>query len=475
MKKGLMWVNALGLLLCGARASAQELSSLIPDLILRGITLPGAADPGSPHAGHFTLGNPTFGGSQGASQVDNPSVALVTSFNDRFRSQLPNFPLGSSTGGLTYTFDESRGTYSRSSTSFGPAFAERAATIGRKKLSVGASYQHTSFDTFGGKNLDDGSISFYLPHTDCCNMAAPPPSLDAPGFEGDILQASLHLKASTDTFALSANYGLTNNLDVGIAVPILQVKLDALVHATIIRLSSAASPFVHTFVTGSDVTQKDFSSSGSASGVGDAVIRSKYNFFRQGNTGVAVGLDLRLPTGDAENLLGTGATQAKIYGILSAGSERVATHFNFGYTASGTGPRDLQYGSEPIGASDEVNYAGGVEFVATPRLTVIGDLLGRNLRGAGQIVDQTRTFNYRVGATATLADPLLVSSTNPLTGQPYTQLGLVAGNLNLAWGTVGAKYNPTDRLLIAAHALFPVTSNGLRDKVTFALGFEYAF
>src|SRR5688500_8750871 len=57
-----------------AQSNDEGLANLVPNLILNGITLPGADNPGRPHAGHFTLGNPTFGGSQPASQVDVPSM-----------------------------------------------------------------------------------------------------------------------------------------------------------------------------------------------------------------------------------------------------------------------------------------------------------------------------------------------------------------------------------------------------------------
>ena len=42
--------------------------------------------------------------------------------------------------------------------------AERALTIGRQKLNFGANYQHSTYDTFEGKSLDDDSIKFYLTH-----------------------------------------------------------------------------------------------------------------------------------------------------------------------------------------------------------------------------------------------------------------------------------------------------------------------
>jgi len=326
-----------------AQADGHGLAHLVPNLILTEIVLPGASDPGSPHAGHFTLGNPTFGGSQGASQADIPAIRAVEAFSDRLTTQLANFPLGSSTGGFTYSFDEQSGLYTRNTTSFGPAFTERAATIGRKKLSVGVNYQHTSFDSFGGESLKDGSISFYLPHTDCCSPAAPPPSLQTPGFESDLMQATLTLKASTDTVAVFANYGVTDRFDIGLALPITHVDLDASVHATILRLSSTDNTLVHTFVQGQNVAETTFSDAGSATGLGDMVVRTKYNFLRSTNTWMSLGFDLRLPSGDSDNLLGLGTTQGKFLLIASSNHERVSPHVNMGFTVSGAGEAEKVY------------------------------------------------------------------------------------------------------------------------------------
>jgi hypothetical protein len=458
-----------------AAQSAPGLAGLLPDLMLDGITLPEAGAPGNPHAGHFTLGNPTFGGSQAASIPSAAAIGAVEAFNDRLRSQFANFPLGTSTGGFTYTYNEQLGTYTRRSPSFGPAFTERAVTIGRRRGSFGVNYQHTSFDTFGGENLNDRSITFYLPHTDCCNAATPPPSELNPGFEGDIIEAALQLKATLDTFAMFASIGLTDHLDLGVAVPVSRVDMEADVQATIIRLSSFATPLVHTFVQGQDVPQKTFSESGDATGIGDIVVRSKYNFLTRGATALAAAVDLRLPTGDSDNLLGLGTTQAKLYFIWSQSRDRLSPHLNIGYTASGTGDRVATLGYTPLGVSDEFNYSGGVEFVATPQLTIIGDLLGRNLIDAGTVKAEDKTFFFRPGAASNAAVDLQTSTTNPLNNQPYRQLALTPGNLNLVLGSAGVKYNPVPKLLLTGNVLFPLTNGGLRDRLTVAFGVDVAF
>lgn len=479
MKKSLcVWlaIAALAPVSLSAQTADEGLAHLVPNLLLQGIRLPGAEDPGAPHAGHFTLGNPTLG-SQPGSLADPGAIAAVSVFGDRLRAQFGNVPLGSSTGGFTYSFDESSGLYTRTSESFGPSFTERAATIGRRKLSLGFNYQHASFDTFSGEDLRDGSITFFLPHTDCCSPDARPPSPQNPGFESDVMQAALRLQATTDTVALFANYGLTERLDIGVAIPITRVDLEANVQATIVRLSSAGNPRVHTFVQGEDVIGATFTSEGSATGIGDIVLRTKYNFLQAGNTGVAAALDLRLPTGEADDLLGVGATQAKVFLVLSTGTGRVLPHVNVGFTVSGEGDAEAQALLEPFGVSgvsDEFNYAGGVEIVAHPRLTLLADLLGRTLFDAGQIELETKTFAFSPVIGPSTA-PLLTSRINPVTGQPYRQLALRSGNLSLAFGAVGLKFNAGTNLLVTGSVLFPFTDAGLRDRLAFALGVDYAF
>ena len=479
MKRSLgFWLACAGLMMPAAveAQSSGGLADLVPDLILRGILLPGGADPGTPHGGHFTLGNPTEGGSQAASRADEASIRAVAEFSERFRAQFAAFPLGSSTGGFTFSFDERAGIYTRNTDSFGPAFGERAMTIGRRKLSVGFNYQHTGFDTFAGENLRDGSIKFYLPHTDCCSGAVPPPSENIPGMEGDILQADLLVDASIDTIAFFGNYGLTDRIDVGLAIPISRVDVEAELHAHIVRLSTADNSRVHTFVQGEDVSERIFSQSGSATGLGDILVRTKYNFLRSGDIGVSAAMDLRLPTGDENDLLGTGTTQAKLFAILSSTRGRLSTHANVGFTISGHGSPEELYGVEPLGVSDEFNYYGAVEFTPHARLTLLGEILGRTMLDAGQIELATRTFTYRVGSTAPGSAPEVTSSINPLTEEPYRQLALQPGNnLSILLGSTGFKFNASANLLVATHVLFPINNAGLRDRLTFAIGIDYAF
>lgn len=469
----------LGLSLMGTPAAleAQEvpLADLLSDLILREITLPSSSAPGLSHSVHFS---PLT-----ADDLANPAVTIVQSFNTLMATQFSTFPLGSSTGGFTYTFDETLGTFRRGSSSFGPSFTERAITVGRGQLSVGFNYQHTRYDSFEGESLDDGSIRFFLRHEECCSVGPGPPvppffgvvevpdgTRESPFFEGDLIEAALSLDATTDTVALFANYGVTDRWDVGVAIPFLRVDLEASVNARIVRLSTGTIPTIHTFEAGDPLaTERVFTRSGSASGVGDVVVRTKYNFLRQGNGGLAAALDLRLPTGNADELLGSGGTQAKFFFIASAESGRFGQHINIGYTvASGDVGGDLGPVIAPqlnTNLPDEFNYAGGVEFVVHPRLTLIGDIVGRTLRDVGRLDLATKSFSFQLPGPP--ADP--APSTQFDEFQPRT------GSLNLVLGAAGLKFNLTGNLLISGSVLFPLTDAGLRSQLTTVVGLDYAF
>ena len=132
---------------------------------------------------------------------------------------------------------------------------------------------------------------------------------------------------------LFATYGVTDNFDLGLAVPFVHVDLDARVDGRIFRTASGANSPTHSFDTaGAD--RATFTESGSSNGLGDMSIRAKYNFLRGDVTSFAAGLDLRLPTGDKDELLGTGATRAEMMFIYSGDYGRVSPHVNIGYTLS---------------------------------------------------------------------------------------------------------------------------------------------
>lgn len=474
---------AVALMPASARAQELPLAQVLPNLVLGDIVLQRGLL-GPPHVAHFSPLDPQI------NDLKNPVVGIVQSFNTQMATQFSTFPLGSSTGGMTYVFDESVGTFRRGSASFGPSFAERALTIGRRKLSAGFNYQRTSYNTFEGQRLDDGSIKFYLRHQDCCHFEDPAnltgftltPLTGTdhlnPPFKGDVIEAALSLQATTHTTAAFASYGVTDRWDVGLAVPFVRVNLDAQVRARIIRLVTVTAPDTHTFEYGNPDATRIVEHSGHAAGLGDIVLRTKYHVLRMAGGGVAVAVDLRLPTGDENNLLGAGGTQGKVLLVASDERGRFGRHVNIGYSAARGDVAGTVAGLGAASLPDELNYTGGVEFIASPRLTVMGDVIGRTLRGAGRLDLVSKTFEYGDPG------PLIAGMPGPGCGgipgltcatAAFDEFDPRPGNLTLLLGTAGVKYNIAGNLLVSGNVLFPLTKAGLRSRVTMVVGLDYAF
>ncbi len=204
--------------------------------------------------------------------------------------------------------------------------------------------------------------------------------------------------------------------------------------------------------------------SGSSFGAGDIVIRTKAALFATDRFDAAAALDVRLPTGDPDQLMGTGYTQAKIMFIGGSTMGRMTPHVNLGYTLGGSGMEfgdDTRWdGSEGDPdlirrqPSQEFNYTVGVDVAATPRITIAGDVIGRVVQRSARhdSVRQRRADPNRV----------IFLEVNP-------------GTVHLLLGAVGAKINIGGSWLVTGTVLFPLSKNGITPTVTPVFGFERAF
>lgn len=412
-----------------ARAQEVPLSQLLVDLIQSDVRL-GPPGPGFPsHEAHFL---------PGVNQELAPYL-----FNQLLVAQLATFPIGSPTGGFAFSFDAATGTFQRATNTFGPAFADRALTNGRGRVTFGANFQYSKYSTFEGNDLDNGEVKFYLTHE------------DVPGnifFEGDLVEAALSLDLTSATTTIFANYGVTNAFDIAVAVPIVHVNMDAQVDATVLRLATPGQPGLHAFEGGA--TTAAFSESGSATGLSDLLVRGKYRFFSGSGGGLAGGVDVRIPTGDEDNLLGTGAPAVTFTLIGSSTNGRFAPHFNVGYTASGE--------SDVVNLADEFVYKFGAEFEAAPTVTINADFLGRSLRDVGrlELTDVTHTYFNNVGVPGST------------TLQEYVAR---SGSLNVNDLALGIKINVAGNLLLNGNVLVALNDAGVRARVTPVFGFDYTF
>jgi hypothetical protein len=325
--------------------------------------------------------------------------------------ELATLPASSSSGGFTYRFDPTLGTVVRSSDSFGPFFTERSLTVGRAQTSFGVSYRSTTFDTIDGRSLRDGTLV-----STASILRGEPEPFDV---------ETIALRIRTDTMTLTGNVGVTDRLDVGAAVPFVRVSLRG-ERVDVYRGRESLQ------ATGS----------ASASGLGDIALRVKYNLFRDGASGLAVGGEAKLPTGREEDLLGAGRASVTPRVMGSFESGRIGLHGDIGYSL-----REV---------SDTLNYAAAVTVVAVPRLTLVGELSGRRFDGLSRLAATTEPHPRLVGV-----------ETIRLTGVDEATDRLVA--------VAGFKWNVGGTWLVTANVLRPLTDVGLNASWVPTVTFDYSF
>jgi hypothetical protein len=368
--------------------------------------------------------------------------------------QLSTFPLGTSSGGFSYRFDEQLGIFERSSESFGSVFAERAETIGNGKWNFGLNVFAIHYDAIDDLELRNGDIGFSLTHLDTNDDGTTVETF----FEGDLVNVSAALDLSTETVVFFGNYGITDRFDIAVAVPVVRVELEAQLTKQIARLASEgfSDPPFHRFPDGSDRVSEH--SSGSASGLGDVLLRAKLNVARTEGGAFAVAADVRLPTGDEDDLLGTGATQTRLFAAGSARFGKLVPHVNVGYTFSSGG-------SELVGElPEEIGFTVGFSAAVHPRVTLFSDVVWRTLLDASQLDRDTTSHLLR------RHDGDAIESVE------RAVLRTEVEDLNLILGSLGIKINLTGELLFTANLALSLGDEGLRDEdVVPLIGIDYSF
>jgi hypothetical protein len=416
-----------------SRAQSTKLAHLLPTLYgPQGLFVDSAAPlpDGSTHSAHF----------------NNAFHSRFTQFNAALASQLSALPLPAPSSGFTYTMDATLGVFTRSTQSFGPIMAERAETIGKNKWAVGFAVQHFSFD--GIEGIDLGELPAVFTHDGA-----------APGGRADVVTTSSNVKAALTQQIGFVTYGLGERLDASLAVPFVIADLSVTSDATIQRLGTGSNTIVHYYDNGSGVgSTREYASSGHATGLGDLTLRVKGQAARWGSgNGLALTLDVRVPTGDEEDLLGSGAWGLRPFVAASFGLGPVSPHLNLGYQWNGD---SLLAGNVLTGEAgdlaDELAYVVGADVAVGRRLTLCADLVGRYVIDSSRVA--TTSFVGLDDARTEFPDILFEQ-------RSYNQSSLA----------LGFKANAVGRLLVVFNVLLKLDDNGLRDKVTPLLALDYTF
>jgi hypothetical protein len=356
--------------------------------------------------------------------VTNQAVATSDAARDRAAAEaarstissallfnLASVPLASSSTGFLYRFNSDIGTVERATESFGSFFVERALTAGRGRASFGISASTSGFDNLNGSNLRDGGLV-----TVSNKFRDEPAPFDT---------ETLTLRVRSSTMTLFGSVGVTDRLEIGAAVPLVDLSVEGERQNTYFN-----NPFLQA------------SGEASASGVADIALRAKYAVAASRRGAFALAAEVRLPTGDSENLLGAGSTGYRFLGIGSYETGRVAFSGNAGVVLGGV--------------SNEVLFSGAGSYAASQRVTMTGEMLVRHV--------------------SELRNTALVSAPHPtIIGVDTLRLSTTGSGLTLANAVAGIKWNISGTLVLGGHVAFPLMRRGLTAPLTPTLALEYRF
>jgi len=427
----------LSTLEASAQTRASSLATLFEDIYgPNGLVLSSddVALDGTTHAAHF---NSAF-----QSDFRLVNIALT--------GQLTAVPLPSPASGFTYEFDSTTGTFVRSTRSFGPILSDRAETIGHRRLAFGFSNQYFSFDHLDGVSLS--AIPAVFKHD----------SFELGGGRADVVSTTNTVQATVNQFSGALTYGLTSRIDLSLAVPIVNTSLSLLSNARILRLGTGSSLQVHYFkdetALGGFGSTKQYFTEGSASGVGDLVLRTKAMLIREGSRALAAGIDVRIPTGDELNLLGTGAMGLRPFAAVSGAAGVFAPHANIAYQWNGQSvlAGDVRAATK-ADLPDQFQYALGSDIAVNPRFSMVFDLLGQ------RVLNSPRLSVYSLHATGQAGS---------------ADLPDIRFSTDSYWVTdasLGFKANVASRLLVNFNMRFNIGDKGLADRVAPLIGIEWSF
>jgi hypothetical protein len=446
------FATASVMLLLAAPARAQTLQDLVGRLFI---------------VGEQTA--PLLVNAQEASQQDISSVVqddgflpaasvangAVLDFLTRWVGVSPGyFPVGSTSGGLTFHFEG--GLPVAAAVSAGPIYGERGHTLGRGRAVVGANYTSTRFNTSRGKPIDNLRLDFTHGNIDSdqCDAeegrdCAP---LGIPVSENDLLEVLLTLDLDVDVASLFVTYGLLDRVDLGLIVPVVHTSLAAHSIAQIIPFGTQPSGAAH-FLAGTPldpVLSTTQVVDGSATGIGDLAGRMKVNLLERNRAAIALLADVRAPTGDEKDFLGTGEWAFRGLGILSLQFGDFSPHANAGYVWRGRNPANRV-------ANDALLATIGFDQVFAPWATFSADMISE-LQLGGSV--------FEVPAPVTFTEPFV------RTVQP---MEISDARDNLVTVSLGFRLATLSNFMGVANTLIPVTGSSPRPDFAWTLGVEYDF
>jgi hypothetical protein len=402
--------------LCFAPAQA-DLVNLIPGLYGGdGITLAIGGGGGGGTGGGTGGGGGGGGGPLCGTVPDHQahftveSAARINQLNRNISAQVAIFPSNSISPAFSFAYDAGLGTFVTTTESLGPIYAERPRTVGKGKFNVNLSYTAFEYDKFEGANL--GNLQ--APALHAADSLAPPNQRTC--FELDELALNFNVDIRTNILALTSTYGVTDNLDIGILIPYVDVRVRVKSRAVLQISPNNPTPGEHRFGPESP----DDEASGKARGLGDILLQAKYHWHKSDTHNLAGAVLVKAATGDERNFLGTGDTTVRPYLIYATSFGNFSPHLNLGY----------KFNLDDSGKS-AIEYVAGFDY------------------GRGNYTVALDVFGYRQKANG-IGD-------------------------NIINGSLGIKWRPANEYIVFANILVPLNNSGLRSNLITTVALARSF
>lgn len=364
-------------------------------------------------------------------QLGVPSSEFAA-LNEAVGVVVSNLPLASPAAGVIYITDPKLNLPVPSGTTLGPILTQRPETVGRHRMYFAAVYQHFSFKTIDGISLR--------------NIPAVTKTTDL----AFVTSNNLNLTVSQTTGYFT--FGLIDRVDFSVAVPILDVHE---------QFVSNGSKFILNSPVSTQPTPISVSNAASASGIGDIILVAKAAVWRPSYGGLAIGVEVRAPSGDALNFLGSGAVGAKPYSAIAFGKrlsgERdlgyLSLHANVGYQLNGNTALVKNSSGREGQLPNALFFSEGVDWGVRRWITLAADVLSERVFDSGRIIFSTSSVN----------------------ADTFTTIASSSSSYNRTDGSAGIKFKPYRNLTITGNALIKLDQGGLRARIVPLAGLSYTF
>ena len=252
--------------ICPSVSEAKNLDDVIPDL----------------YGGNGFQTDPNFAGNR-SNDFGNSVFESFNELTNGIGAQTGQFAVNSTVA--AFRFDVERGVPVEVPKSLGPLFAERADTLGKGRFDFQVVWSNANYKKFNGQKLS--SLS-----EDVSPTPAPGTPPNAPGLN-EQLEINLNVEVITNFVGFFGTYGLTDNWDLNVLVPLINNKIKAKSKATMLDANGVPCTqggncsgiyVINGTAPGTGDPSKD-SSSGDKTGIGDILVRTKYNFLKNHEIG----------------------------------------------------------------------------------------------------------------------------------------------------------------------------------------------